>query len=462
MKRLKAEKYKKLYVGIANLLEMIILTLIFYNLWDNQLNILQNQKFLGKGNVLVVFVYITMLVLLMRMWGGFKLGYSKFVNLLLAQFLALTCVAIIEGVIVILIVGKLAQMPGILVRMIWMTGIDFFFLVFADIFFVAIYGKLFPPFKVLQINGKYENYLYQKIATRDDKYEVVEEISIFENEQVIFEKIKKYDAILLNDIPTEKRKDILKYCFANDIRVYFTPKISDIIVKGSDELNFFDTPLFLARNLGLSEGQKIVKRVLDIILSGIALIVLSPLFLIVSICIKLEDGGSVFYKQKRCTYGGRVFWIYKFRSMIENAEEDGKSHPAIQDDDRITKVGKVIRPTRIDELPQLINILIGDMSIVGPRPERIEHVEMYCEEIPEFSYRLKVKGGLTGYAQVYGRYNTTALDKLKMDMIYITNYSLLLDAQIVLETVKIIFQKESTEGFSEKKSKEIHDNYNTR
>ena len=149
--------------------------------------------------------------------------------------------------------------------------------------------------------------------------------------------------------------------------------------------------------------------------------------------------------------------IIKFRSMIVDAEKDGKSHPAGENDDRITKVGHVIRATRIDELPQLINILKGDMSIVGPRPERVEHVKLYTDEIPEFAFRYKVRGGLTGYAQVYGKYNTTALDKLKMDLMYVTNFSLRLDFQIIMETLKIIFQKESTEGFSEGKAEEIHD-----
>ena len=149
--------------------------------------------------------------------------------------------------------------------------------------------------------------------------------------------------------------------------------------------------------------------------------------------------------------------ILKFRSMIVDAEKDGRPHPAGKKDDRITKVGRVIRACRIDELPQLFNILSGDMSIVGPRPERYEHVEKYSNDIPEFRFREKVKGGLTGYAQVYGKYNTTALDKLKMDLTYITNYSLLLDFQIMFETVKILFQKESTEGFDSQRAQEMHD-----
>ncbi|SCY45410.1 Sugar transferase involved in LPS biosynthesis (colanic, teichoic acid) [Lachnospiraceae bacterium XPB1003] len=179
--------------------------------------------------------------------------------------------------------------------------------------------------------------------------------------------------------------------------------------------------------------------------------------LITAIAIKIEDHGPVFFRQERVTKDGKHFMILKFRSMIVDAEKDGKSHPAGEKDPRITKVGNFIRATRIDELPQILNILKGDMSIVGPRLERWEHVEQYTKEIQEFPLRLKVKGGLTGYAQVYGKYNTNALDKLKLDLMYIENYSLLLDFQIICETVRVIFQKESTEGFDAEAAKELHD-----
>lgn len=144
--------------------------------------------------------------------------------------------------------------------------------------------------------------------------------------------------------------------------------------------------------------------------------------------------------------------------MIVDAEKDGKSHPATEDDPRITPVGKILRATRLDELPQLIDILKGDMSLVGPRPERVEHTELYTKEVPEFQYRLKVKGGLTGYAQLYGKYNTTPYDKLQLDLMYIQNYSFLLDLRLIFMTVKIMFMKESTEGFTEEKSKSLGNN----
>jgi len=180
----------------------------------------------------------------------------------------------------------------------------------------------------------------------------------------------------------------------------------------------------------------------------------APIMLVVALAIKLEDGGPVFYKQKRVTRDSECFDILKFRSMIVNAEASGESIPATGKDPRITKVGNIIRAIRIDELPQIFNILKGDMSVVGPRPERVEHVEQYTKEIPEFVYRLKVKGGLTGYAQIYGKYNTSAYDKLRLDLMYIENYSILLDLKLILTTIRVMFQKESTEGFEKQAENE--------
>ena len=265
----------------------------------------------------------------------------------------------------------------------------------------------------------------------------------------IKEKIEKYEGVVICDIPSQVRNVILKYCYQRSIRTYTTPKISDILIRSSESLHLFDTPLLLSRNHGLSFEQRIMKRGMDVVLSLAALFLLSPVFLITAAAIKLYDKGPVFYFQERCTKDGKVFRICKFRSMVEDAEKEGHSIPATDEDPRITPVGRIIRATRIDELPQILNILKGDMSIVGPRPERVEHVELYTRQIPEFRYRMKVKGGLTGYAQVYGKYNTSAYDKLKLDLMYIQNYSLMMDVGIIFKTVKVLFMKESTEGFSD-------------
>lgn len=455
--RKRKNKSISLYVGLFNLILLIVLIGHFTYEWNVVYNNILKQPFLGKGNILMVFTIFLIIFISMKMWGGFRLGYSKLVNLVFSQFLALITIGLGEFLIIALTAGTINHMGKLAGLIAVSAGIDFIFCVIYDLIGIRIYLMIFPPIRLLQVNGDYDNHLRTKISNRSDKYEVCEEISIYEGVDKIYTELEKYDAVLLNDIPNKYRKLILKYCFENDVPVYYTPKIQDIMVRGSDEINLFDSPLFLAKNIGMTTAQAFVKRMIDIIGSTLGLIVLSPVFLIVSILIKIEDGGKVFFMQDRCTYDGKVFRIHKFRSMKEDAEKDGKPHPATSDDDRITKVGKFIRATRIDELPQLVDIWIGNMSIVGPRPERVEHVAKYTEDIPEFGYRLKVKGGLTGYAQVYGRYNTTSYDKLKMDLIYVVNYSLLMDFQIVLETVKIIFSKESTEGFTEENSKKMNE-----
>ena len=257
--------------------------------------------------------------------------------------------------------------------------------------------------------------------------------------------ILEYNAVVLCDLPAEARNMIMKYCYQMSVRTYVTPKISDILFRSADDIHLFDTPLLLSRNQGPDIVQVFLKRAFDIIASILGIILASPFMLIIAICIKLYDRGPVLYKQARLTKDEREFMIYKFRSMRVDSEKDG-ARLAAKGDQRVTPIGKVIRNIHFDELPQLFNILKGDMSLVGPRPERKVIADQYTERIPEFPFRCKVKAGLTGYAQVYGKYNTTPYDKLKLDLTYIENYSLWLDLKIILLTFKILFQKESTEG----------------
>ena len=210
-------------------------------------------------------------------------------------------------------------------------------------------------------------------------------------------------------------------------------------------MHSFDTPLLVMRNNGLSFEQRVGKRIVDLVLTIPMCIVASPFMLLIAILIKAYDGGPVLYRQRRLTLDGREFMIYKFRSMCVDSEKGG-ARLARKNDSRITPVGKVLRNLHLDELPQVLNILKGEMSLVGPRPERPEIAAEYYKEIPEFAFRLRVKAGLTGYAQIYGKYNTTPYDKLKLDMYYIENYSLWRDIRIILMTIKILFVKENTEG----------------
>ena len=217
------------------------------------------------------------------------------------------------------------------------------------------------------------------------------------------------------------------------------------MIMSSEKIHLFDTPLLLFRNCGLTVEKQVVKRIFDVVCSVLMLVLLSPLFLLIAVLIKCYDRGPVFYRQERLTKDGKVFMLYKFRSMRVDSEKEG-ARLAMKGDSRVTPIGKVLRNIHFDELPQLLNIIIGDMSLVGPRPERPEIAAQYTKDIPEFPYRLKVKAGLTGYAQVYGKYNTTPYDKLKLDLTYIENYSFVLDLQLIATTIKILFQKENTEG----------------
>lgn len=267
------------------------------------------------------------------------------------------------------------------------------------------------------------------------------------------EVMEEFDAAFLCGIHSRERNIILKHCISHKIKLFMIPRIADVMMRGSEQIHMLYLPILKTQRYKPSIEYQIIKRTMDIVVSGIATIVLSPLFLITAIAVK-SDGGPAFYKQKRLTKDGKVFEILKFRSMRVDAEKySGAVLSAGENDPRITKVGRIIRACRLDELPQLLNILKGDMSLVGPRPERPELQKEIEKEVPEFGLRLQAKAGLTGYAQVYGKYNTTFYDKLLMDLMYISKPSILEDFTIMLVTVKILTSKESTEGVGEGKDK---------
>ena len=262
--------------------------------------------------------------------------------------------------------------------------------------------------------------------------------------------LRDMETVFLCGVHSSDRNRILKFCVEHNITAYVLPRIGDILMSGAKRVNLFHLPFFRVYRYDPAPEYLLFKRLFDVAVSVIALIVLSPVMLITALAVKLTDGGPVFYKQKRLTKNGREFHVLKFRSMRQDAEKDGVARLSTGDaDPRITPVGRVIRKLRIDELPQLFNILGGSMSIVGPRPERPEIAAQYEKELPEFSLRLQAKAGLTGYAQVYGKYNTTPYHKLQMDLIYIAHPSFFEDLRIIFATIKILFLPESTEGVAE-------------
>lgn len=256
--------------------------------------------------------------------------------------------------------------------------------------------------------------------------------------------------VFLSGIHSHERNIIIKYCVAHDIDVFVIPRVGDVLMSAARPMHMFHLPMLHLGRYSVQPEYLFFKRLVDVLISGVMLIVLSPIMLIVAACIKATDGGPVFYKQVRLTKDGKTFKILKFRSMRVDAEKDGVARLSTgSKDDRVTPVGRVIRACRLDELPQLLNILAGDMTLVGPRAERPEIAAKYEEELPEFALRLQSKAGLTGYAQIYGKYNTTPYDKLQMDLMYMAHPSIIEDFKIMFATVKILFMPESTEGVAE-------------
>lgn len=290
-----------------------------------------------------------------------------------------------------------------------------------------------------------------KMKKLDYRYDVEECIPDETPLDEIEQKIDQCDRVYLYKVNDEVRKRLILYCNAEAKDIYLSQGITDLITMGYDVSHAFDTPFIRTKRQPVKWYYPLVKRAFDIICSAAAIIILSPVYLITAAAIKLYDRGPVLYSQVRLTERHREFRIYKFRSMITDAEKQG-ARLASQNDSRITPVGKIIRATRLDELPQLFNILKGDMSIVGPRPERPEIEAEYLKELPEFGLRLQVRAGLTGYAQVFGKYNTTPEDKLKLDLLYINQRSVLMDLKLIFYTVKILFIPESTEGVEEGKA----------
>lgn len=438
------EKYKRIIKLLFSTVMVGGLGSIYAYVWIEYYNkhIIQ-LGFYRRGNWMIVLLYCILLMFFFNTYGGFRVGQLRFGNLLYSQILS-TIFTNIFTYFQIALIDKRFVNPT---YMFIMTICDVIFMVTWTILFHEFYKNIFPPRKMLLISGgKSDYHLLEKMNKRDDKYQICKLLDYRAGVEKIQEEVLNYDGIIIGDMPSSERNWILKYCFQNKIRSYSVPKISDILLRSSVEINLFDSPLLLSRNIGLSIEQHFFKRCLDLIVAMTGIFICSPIFLIIAIGIKISDGGPVFYTQERLTLNGKIFNIYKFRTMIQDAEALSGPRLAKEEDDRIFPFGTLLRATRMDELPQLFNIVKGDMSVVGPRPERPELAEQIKEKIPEFEYRLKVKAGLTGYAQVYGKYNTTSYDKLKLDLTYIQSYSFLLDLKLIVMTPKVLFMKESSEG----------------
>lgn len=437
-------RLKKLIVSIVALTGAVVLTGLFVVAVIAYNNMLFGHLYYAKGLAVYIVVYLGLLLAVSKLYGGFEVGTFRIFEVAFSCVLSIAFVNIITYLQISLIAKGFLD-PD---YMIALSLVQFLFAVIWTITSDRIYRHLFHSSHMLLIYGRdYPTGLIAKLKENDLKYHLNKTMdeTAFANVGPQLDS-EDFQDILIYQVTHEFGAVIKEYCFEKNIRLYIVPEIADILINHADRVALSDSVILLCRNDPMTITQEAAKRLMDMLFSAIMLLALMPFMVIAALAIRLGDGGPVFYKQTRLTRNGKLFVMYKFRSMINDAEPDGRAKLAQKQDHRITGVGKVIRKIRFDEIPQFFNVLKGDMSVVGPRPERPEIARQYEEEMPEFSYRLKMKAGITGYAQVYGRYNTTPKDKLTLDIIYVNSYSLLLDIRLILMTIKIIFLPGKTEG----------------
>lgn len=443
---------KNIIKDVYKALSLVIAFLSASWLWYINISPYWETGYTGYMTLLLVgLLYCVVYWIFAKMYQAQKIGIFRLTELTYSQFLAF---AISDA---ILFMESVIWFHGVERLKLWTYLIGFMTQMSAIVLIIFVMNRLHAkwdePRKILIVygSGRYKS-LVKKIRAKKRRYKIVGCISDELGIDEIKKRVNECESLYLYEVDATVKKELIWYCDKMGRNIYLTLSIDELLVMGFEISHTFDTPFIRSKRNAVRWYYPFIKRTFDIVCSVIVLILLSPLFLVVSIAIKLHDGGPIFFTQKRITNGHKEFLIYKFRSMIVDAEADGMKR-ATNDDDRITPIGKFIRATRIDELPQLLNIIKGDMSIVGPRPERIELDEAYTKQIPEFSNRLKVRAGLTGYAQVFGKYNTTPEDKLKLDLLYINQQSVMLDLKLILYTIKVILMPESTEGFEEDETK---------
>ncbi|MCR5773747.1 MAG: exopolysaccharide biosynthesis polyprenyl glycosylphosphotransferase [Lachnospiraceae bacterium] len=439
------KRFKNSITGLFALIMYALCMLVLFLLLG-----VENWQILdiSRTSIMMGFVFIVMGFLLVRAYGGYNVGVRKSRPIVISLSIALVLDDILTYLVLVIMNtndenGRRIEFSSVgflIVAMLCQVIIITIFTHIGNSFYFAVN----PAEKTLIITG--DSSQHQKIRAAIEIFHRRYAITgmTVESDPDLAKKVKESDSVVFYDVSKKRLEELTEICYGNYISVYINPNIDDILLHSGREQFFSDLPFYHCEAHRMTFEQRIIKRLGDILISLLGLIITSPLFLIASVMIKKEDGGSVFFRQERATVGGRRFNIIKFRTMKENAEIASVT----KDDDRITKAGRWLRKYRIDELPQLVNILLGEMSLVGPRPEMMKNVEEYTEDLPEFRYRLRMKAGLTGYAQVMGKYNTTSRDKLILDLMYIENFSIVNDIRILLQTVTVFFSaEESTEGF---------------
>jgi len=445
------EKIKKILKLSYTVLSLVIAFCTADAIWYWNVAPGWSQGFFGTETLLMVgILFCIVYFFFAKMYDAHKIGLYRLQELAFSQMLAY---GISDGVLFIAAFFWFHNFQRIRIRLFLLAFLLQLILILINTFlFNRLYAHFDEPRKIMILYGS-EDYkrLLVKIQEKKRRYQVLACMNESEDTSAIFETLAKCKDIYLCDVRDEVKDRVILFCNAHQKDIHISMDIGDLLILGDEVSHSFDTPFLRNKKTPVAWYYPFLKRFSDIVISMTAILLLSPIMIITALSIKLYDRGPVFYKQTRLTKDGRRFEIIKFRSMKMDAEKNGAQLSTVHDD-RITPVGKIIRKLRIDELPQLFNILKNDMAVVGPRPERPEIAAQYEQDIPEFHLRLQVKAGLTGYAQVYGKYNTTPLDKLKLDLIYIAQRSVLFDLRILFYTIKIIFIPESTEGIPDGQS----------
>lgn len=436
---------REFILRLLKLFNVFLITMPFAWGWFNYYAQHIALPFYDRGNWVVVALYAVLYMIFGRVYGGFWISLNRISESVYSQALAVIMTSGIMYVVTVLLERQLPSIWPVLAAFavqlvlsgLWsMAAHVAYYILFPATKTIIVYDERQGMEKLIQDYGFEKKFTVIKTLTVE---QCIANIDLLHNAQTVF----------VSGVHSHERNIILKYCVEHGIMMYLVPRIGDVLMSGAQQMHMFHLPMLRVGRYNPSPWHTIAKRTFDVVSAGVLFLVISPLMLITAIAIK-TDGGPVFYKQRRLTQDGKEFDVLKFRSMRVDAEKDGVARLSTGDkDDRITKVGHFIRKVRIDELPQLLNIIGGSMSVVGPRPERPEIASQYVKEMPEFSLRLQAKAGLTGYAQVYGKYNTTPYDKLQMDLMYISNPSFWEDLRIIFATIKILFVPESTEGVAE-------------
>ncbi len=442
----------RITISIVKIVNPLLVTGVFFLAWRLYYSQGTAVTYWWKGELVIVGIFFVAYTFLAHFYHGFWVHINRSNELIYSQLVSLIITSVIMYFMLLLLWKQFPSVIPIAIAVLIQTAIIIIWTKLS----IKWYRNTHDRKKTVLVWDErtgLEGLLEEK--DKDVYFDIVGTYSIEQFYADSERILETAEIVFLCDVHSHDRNQILKECLTRGIIAYVIPRIGDTIMMGSVNTHLLHLPILFINNQSASIEYLIIKRFFDIIVSIVCLIVFSPIMLITALLIKLYDRGSVFYKQKRLTKNGKEFEIIKFRSMKMDAEKTGKAILASSNDDRITPIGKIIRTCRIDELPQLINIIKGDMSIIGPRPERPEIAEQYSEDLPEFSLRLRMRAGLTGYAQVYGKYNTSPYDKLLMDLIYISKASISEDIKILLATIKILFVPESTEGFNSEQNNKV-------